>query len=432
MNAPRPADIFARQQEQEREQALRALLMRPLLTAADAELALVRRHAEHLRAWLAREAGWVLKVERDCARLYKLAADLEDGTRGAPGFDRRRYVLLCLVCAVLERADPQVTLKTLGERVLELAADPQLEACGFAFRLASMHERRELVDVCRFLLQLGVLARVAGEEEGYVQQRGGDALYDVARRALAGLLACTRGPSTFTADETQHLTQRLAALTGEYRPDDAEGRRTAIRHRLARRLLDDPVVYHDELGDEEREYFANQRGAMAQRLRAATGMEAELRAEGTALVDPHGELTDSALPAEGTQAHVTLLVAQFLAERARSAPRAGRAAATRPATEVTRAASAANEPRPGCTEDEIAAFVRAAAADYGRYWRKGAREPGAETELAREALAQLAALRLLREEGGRFEARPALLRFAFAAARTVAADPQRSLLDPAA
>jgi uncharacterized protein (TIGR02678 family) len=388
-------DIFARQQEQERELALRALLMRPLLTAADPALAPVRRHAEHLRVWLAREAGWVLKVERDCARLYKVAADLEDGTRGAPGFDRRRYVLLCLVCAVLERADPQITLKTLGERVLELAADPELEALGFAFRLASMHERRELVDVCRFLLQLGVLARVAGEEEAYVRQAGGDALYDVARRALAALLACTRGPSTFAPDEVCDLRQRLAALADEYRADDAEGRRTAIRHRLARRLLDDPVVYHDELSAEEREYFGNQRGAMAQRLRAATGLEAELRAEGTALIDPQGELTDRALPAEGTQAHVTLLVAQFLAQRAR-------------------------DHRVG-TESEIADFVRAAAARYGRYWRKSAREAGAETELAREALAQLAALRLVRGIDGGIEARPALLRFAFGDARTLAA-----------
>lgn len=394
-------DIFARQQEQEREQALRALLMRPLLTAADPALALVRRHAEHLRAWLAREVGWVLKVERDCARLYKVAADLDDGTRGAPGFDRRRYVLLCLVCAVLERADPQITLKTLGERVLELAVDPELEVRSFVFRLASMHERRELVDVCRFLLQLGVLARVAGEEEGYVQQAGGDALYDVARRALAALLACTRGPSTFAPDEVRDLPHRLAALTDEYRADDAEGRRMAIRHRLARRLLDDPVVYHDELAAEEREYFANQRGAMAQRLRAATGLEAELRAEGTALIDAQGELTDRALPAEGTQAHVTLLVAQFLAARARE-------------NLVSR-------------EAEIVDFVRGAAARYGRYWRKSAREPGAETELARAALAQLAALRLVREIDGCVEARPALLRFAFGDARTVAASGSPSL-----
>lgn len=382
------ADALTRHRVEERERALRALLMRPLMTALDPDFGVVRRHAEVLRGWLGRETGWALRVERDCARLFKVPADVEDGTRGAPGFDRRRYVLLCLVCAVLERADPQITLKTLGERLLELAADPELVARGFCFTLEQMHERRELVHVCRYLLELGVLHRLAGEEEGYVQHSG-DALYDIQRRALAGLLACMPGPSTFSAGaEFSSLSDRLGALTAQYVPDSAEARRTAIRHRLARRVLDDPVVYFDELSEEEREYLANQRGVMAARLRAATGLEPELRAEGVALVDPDGELSDAALPAEGTVAHATLLVAQFLAERSRAEP--GRLT----------------------PESEIAAYLRRAADQYGRYWRKDAREPGAETELARQTLERLGALKLVRRWQGAVEARPALLRFA--------------------
>lgn len=389
MSMERLADALTRHHVEEREQALRALLMRPLMTANDPDFGLVRQHAEMLRGWLARETGWMLRVERDCARLYKLSADLRDGTRGAPGFDRRRYVLLCLVCAVLDRADRQITLKALGERLLELAAEPALEARGFVFTLAAMHERRELVHVCRTLLDLGVINRVAGEEEAYVHHSG-DALYDIARRALAGLLACTRGPSTFAQGaEPADLNGRLAALTDEYVSDDPEGQRTAIRHRLARRLLDDPVVYFDELSEAERDYLLNQRGVMAARLRAASGLEPELRAEGAALVDPLGELSDAALPAEGTVAHATLLIAQFLAARARAEP--GRLA----------------------SDSEIAAFLRRAADEYGRYWRKSARDPGAEADLTHEALARLAALKLVRRTQGVIEARPALLRFAF-------------------
>ena len=384
----RLADALTRHHADERERALRALLMRPLMIASDPDFGAVRRHAEALRDWLGRETGWVLRVERDCARLYKRPADLEDGTRGAAGFDRRRYTLLCLACAVLERADPQITLKTLGERLLDFAADPELEARGFSFALEQMHERRELVHVCRYLLELGVLHRVAGEEEAYVQH-GGDALYDVQRRVLAALLACTRGPSTFAAgSEPSGLGNRLAAVTEEYVPDSLEGKRTAVRHSLARRLLDDPVVYFDELSEEERDYLANQRGAMAARLRAATALKPELRAEGLALVDPDGELTDAALPAEGTVAHATLLVAQFLAEQTRV------------------------ESRQRIPESEVAAFLRCAADEYGRYWRKAAREPGAETELSQEALARLAALKLVRRSHGSVQARPALARFA--------------------
>lgn len=384
----RLAEALAQHRVEERERALCALLMRPLMRAADPDFPALRRHADFLRGWLARETGWALLMERDCARLRKLPADLLDATRGAPGFNRRRYVLFCLACAVLERAEPQITLRMFGEKILELAAEPGLTSCGFTFTLESMHERHELVHVCRHLLDLGVLDRVAGDEEAYVRQ-GGDALYDVHRRLLAGLLACTRGPSTFPEGTAPaSLAERLAALTEEYVPEGEEARRSAIRHRLARRLLDDPVVYFDELPAEERDYAMNQRGAMAARLRAASGLKPELRAEGMALVDADGELTDCALPAEGTTAHATLLVAEFLANAARTHP--GRCV----------------------SDDEIAAFLRSATQRYGRYWRKAARDPGAEKDLCEAALAQLAALKLVGRGGQGWRALPALARFA--------------------
>ncbi len=170
----------ARHGREELCSALRALLMTPLMTSAHSEFAAVRRHADSLKEWFAREAGWTLHVERDCARLYKRPADLLDPTRGFPDYNRRRYVLFCLACAVLERADPQITLRVLGERLLQLAAEPALGSLGFTFTLQLHHERRELVAVCRSLLDLGVLMRVAGDEEGYVHHavEGAEHLYD--------------------------------------------------------------------------------------------------------------------------------------------------------------------------------------------------------------------------------------------------------------
>ena len=58
---------------------------------------------------------------------------------------------------MLERADPQITLRVLGDRLLMLAADPALAAHGFTFTLQAQHERRELVAVCRSLLELAPL-----------------------------------------------------------------------------------------------------------------------------------------------------------------------------------------------------------------------------------------------------------------------------------
>ena len=313
-------NIGQQQQRFQREEfrsAVRALLMTPLMSPEHDDFPAVRRQAEALRDWFARETGWPLQIEHEGARLYKRPADLASAMRGLPGYDRRRYVLLCLACAVLERADPQITLRLLGERLLQFAAEPALASCGFTFTLGAPHERRELVAVCRTLLEFGRACSVSPATKTpscMPAATQADALYDVQRRTLAGMLAAVRGPSTFAPEDAPvTLERRLHALVDEHVADSDEGRRTALRHQLARRLLDDPVVYIETLDPEARAYFVNQRGAMAARLCDAAGLVAEQRAEGLALVDEAGALTDVAMPAEGTDAHATLLVAEYLA-----------------------------------------------------------------------------------------------------------------------
>lgn len=402
LGSQRIGELQARQQREEFRQALRALLMQPLMSPAHDDFPAVRRQAEALREWFAREPAWALHVERDGARLYKRPADLQDATRGLEGFDRRRYVLLCLACAALERAEPQITLHVLGERIMALAAEPTLAARHFAFTLRSAAERRELVGVCRALMGLGVLQCIAGDEDSFVQGHGAsaqaDALYDIQRRLLAGMLAAVRGPSTWSeADAPVTLDERLHALVDEHIADSDEGRRSALRHALARRLLDDPVVYTDALEPSVLAYFSNQRGVMAARLCEAAGLTAEHRAEGSALSDEGGNLTDVAMPAEGTEAHVTLLVAEHLAGRARKHGLGSADAVT--------------------TDEAVAVFVRGTTERFGHFWRKSAREPGAEHELAQTALERLHQLQLIARDAGQVRALPSIARFALGTAK---------------
>ena len=290
---------------------------------------------------------------------------------------RRRYVTLCLALAALARADAQTTLGSLADDVLTAAAEPELAGCGFTLTLDTRADRSDLVAVVRLLLSWGVLSRVSGDEDAYLSA-GTDVLYDVRRPVLGVLLSGARGPSTVTATT---FPRRLAGLTAEPVAESDELRNQALRRRLTRRLLEDPVVYYDELEDDERAYLLSQRHAITRRIEEATGLIPEMRAEGIAMVNPEDELTDVRMPEQRTDGHVTLLVAEYLARREQAAP------------------------------GELHAVVRQAAAEHATYWRKGVTEPGAETELLAIALEKLSALRLV-EMDGSVVRRQAIARFA--------------------
>src|SRR5215471_16043279 len=118
----------------ERRRALRALLRKPLLLAegeSGEEYALVRRHSAWLKYWLAKFPEWTLHIDKEVVRLRKLPPDLLDETRQAIDrasgtvFSRRRYALLCLALAALERADRQITLGQIADRVMEFVSADQ-------------------------------------------------------------------------------------------------------------------------------------------------------------------------------------------------------------------------------------------------------------------------------------------------------------------
>ncbi|MEV1005012.1 TIGR02678 family protein [Nonomuraea sp. NPDC050202] len=377
----------AQQREEQRRKAVRALLRRPLLTPELEEFRLIRIHQGWLADWFARETGWTLYADASVARLRKVPLRHADGTRpaqakGKSAFTRRRYVLTCLALAVLERADSQITLGRLAERTLAFAADPELTTCGIVFTLGNREERGDLAAVAWLLLELGVLRKVVGDEGAYIGGSG-DVLYDVDRRVLAVLLAVRRGPSTVDAHDPG---TRLKAITEELLPETDEGRDQLIQHALARRLLDDPVLYYRELTETERLYLDRHREPLLQRLLDATGFVAEVRAEGIALLDPTREATDLGMPDEGTDGHATLLLAEYLARQMRIYPDTP--------VEVAEAR----------TEME-----RLAARHRGPWRRRKASVP----ELTSGATDRLAALGLIQVRGDVLIPLPALARFAF-------------------
>lgn len=381
------------------QRAARILLKRPLVRASEhEEFRAVRAHLAELRAWFDLNVGWRLHADSDVIRLHKEPALPDDSSRPARdprnknAFGRRRYILFCVALAALERADAQVPLGRLAEQVVLLAQGPALAGTGFEFTLNGRDEKGDLVAAVHLLLHWGVLERVAGDENDYLHGTG-DVLYDVSRRVLAQLLVARHGPSTIALEA---LDDRIAALGAVDLFETSDLQNRQIRHRLTRRLLDDPVLYFDDLGEAEAEYLRRQRPAIVRRITELTGLVAEVRLEGIAMVDVDDDLTDVKIPDTGTEGHLALLLAEHLA----------------------------SEPGRVHAIAELERLTVTLAERHRPFWRKGAREPGAEVGLTATALERLAALRLIERRDASVRALPALARFAIGAPIVTGGAPQ--------
>lgn len=298
---------------EEQKRAVRLLLAHPFVADSrpDSEtFFLVRRHARELQRWFAEQLGYRLVVDSELARLHKRPAP---GARLRPvrtqshsAFDPRRYALLCLVLAALERLEVQTVLSELAEQVALLAAS---EDGVRRLDLQTYAERQAFVDVVRWLVSLGVLTLADGEDTAFLEGRG-DALYDIHSRRLTQLLSVPVPASPPPAPDT------LAELSTEVYPDTEDGANRRARHRLMRRLIEEPVLYLADLEEAERAYLTSQRHYLLGQVTAKTGLVVEVRREGLAAVDPDGRLTDLTFPGTGTVSHAALLLAERLAARA--------------------------------------------------------------------------------------------------------------------
>jgi len=364
--------------EADRQRALRALLRHPLVTAAGEtaeDYLLVRRNSAWLKHWLARFPAWSLHVDKEVIRLRKLPSDLRDETRPAVdpasgiAFTKRRYALLCLALAAVEQCDSQITLGQITVAIMQfVAADSDLNAGGMILDIGNYDHRRDLVHAIRLLTRFGVLQRIDGDERQFLNRNdSSDVLYNVHRRILAAILNVSNSPSALATE-----ADPVAALTGDA-ARSSDDRTQAIRARLVRSLMDDPVMYFSDLNAEERAYLEQHRSHLIRRLQEATGLIPEVRLEGIAMVDQGGDLTDVKLPDESADGQLALSLARWFAELFGT-----------------------------CSDEAIPTAMI----------EKRVREIGEETQLIDEALLRLRALRLIRITDGGVLPLPACARYA--------------------
>lgn len=381
--------------DEERREAVRLLLRHPLVSDRSPDpggFALVRRHAPELQKWFSEQMGYRLVVDPELARLHKRPAP---GARPRPlqtrtprDFDPRRYALLCLVLAALERMEIQTVLSELADQVALLAASEE----GLRnLDLESRGERQAFVDVVRVLVDLDVLSLTDGEDTAYVD-RSGDALYDIHPRRLSQMLSAP-------VPEAPEALLREGGGTGrgdlDVYPDTDEGARRRARHRLMRRLVEEPVLYLDQLEPGEREYLDATRHYLIGQVERFTGLRVEVRREGLAAVDPSGSLTDLAFPANGTVPHAALLLAGKLAERGRQA-RDGEPPA----------------PETAVPWSELEELTAGWISRYRRFWSKTyTEETDGPRRLTADAVGRLAAMGLVIPRSEGVQPRPAMARY---------------------
>lgn len=388
---------------------IRLLLANPLINerASPEGFDLVRRRREPIRQWFEYYCGWSLIVEPRLgyARLVKVraAADPSRPARrpraGRPAFDRRRYVLLCLVAAELLSV-PVTTIGLLADRVGHASGTDPVVA---TFDSASRAERMAFVDVLRLLESYGVIAVVDGSTESFVESATAKVLYQIDPTLLLRLIAAPVGPSQLAVppdevplrfDELLDLVtreRRYGRTTddgGDTAPASAVQRNLWLRHAIFRRLADDPVLYLADLTDEERAYLASPTGRQLLRRAADQGgFVLEDRAEGVLFIDTEGLATDTRFPDDASTAKVAALLLL---------DRMGGAAVTTEQLRISASALLARFPR----------------------WAKGYREDDGPAQLVRDALAVLTGFGLVRVAGGLVQPLPAAMRYAVGTART--------------
>jgi uncharacterized protein (TIGR02678 family) len=306
------ANQLVRAEKEEIARAIRTLLGRPLVSrhTDPAAFDLIRKRRQPLIQWFDYFCGWRLIVEprQGYARLVKVHS-APGATRPArrrrttrAPFDRRRYTLLCL-CAAELLTSPVTTIGMLAQRVVQAAA---VEADVPAFDPVRSEERAAFVDALKLLEHHGAVTATDGATDSYLTDEDAKVLYRVDTTRVIRLLAAPVPPSRLPAAD-------LAALTTEARyggDDPTETQRNLwARHSLIRRLLDEPVVYRDELTPAQSAYAASLTGRqIIRRAAEEAGFVLEERAEGFLLVDPDATATDTTFPGDGSHAKVAALL----------------------------------------------------------------------------------------------------------------------------
>lgn len=348
----------------ELSEAARHLVAHPLVLAErnPHEFRLIRRHEQQLDRWFARRFGYRIQVTANAARLFKSTVvpswrPLRATSRKRP-FSQREYTMLALALAAVTSGPNVISLRDLVHRIRSAAVEAGIV-------LADTHaDRRALVTALRWMIGNGIATELHDRIEGYAADDTVDAVLKVHpdRVALLPLPALARAATV----------EKLL---------DRSDQGVSLRARVRSMLLEEPVLYREDLTEHEWTELRRRLGAEAANFEEMFGMRIEARAEGVLVIDPDGEMTDTRFPGAGTSGHAALLLIERLVAMDRNP--------------ISRSA--------------ILGVIAELAHEYRRYWSSLA--DNAE-KLSREVLELLSAHRLVEVTDDEVRLLPAAWRYA--------------------
>lgn len=350
----------------ERRAAARHLLLRPLTCSEQHpdEFRLIRRHEADLDRWFTQRLGYRLHIDADTARLFKTGAvPARRPLRTAAGRNLTplEHTLLALVLAATAAGPSVISLRDLVSEVRSAAAEAEVVISD------DTSERRALVAVLRWMIDLGLATELHEHVDSYASDETTDAVLRMRPDRIALLLV----PGVAGSESAAEVLHRA-------------DRRTATRQWMRVRLVEEPVLYRRDLTDDEWGEIRRRLGEEERLLDEMFGLVLEARGEGMAAIDPDGSLTDRRFPTGGTLGHAALLCIDGM----------------------NRTAADSDGWADPATFDAI--FVGLITAHSRRWSADYVEHPD---KLARHVIELLVDLRLLEREGTRLRLLPAAARF---------------------
>ena len=285
----------------ELREAARHLIAHPLVLAEryPDKFRLIRRHEQQLDRWFTQRFGYRLQVTADAARLFKSTVvasrrPLRATAKRRP-FSLREYTMLALALAAVSAGPNIISLRDLVHRIRSAAAEADIALA------ETFAERRALVTALRWMIGHGVATELHDRVEGYAADDAADAVLRIRpdRVALLPLPALARAS---TANELL----------------DRSERRISFRAWIRSMLIEEPVLYREEVDEPEWTELRKRLRDEATIFNEMFGARIEARAEGVLVIDPDGEMTDTRFPVAGTSGHAALLLIEQLAEMDRN------------------------------------------------------------------------------------------------------------------